>query len=867
MDFPDPDEEFECMHADELEYLRDLEEEDEFRNGDYAFPSDGNRKPVKTEDLATPLEPNEAEGKRKLDELFGDVKDVSSDEESIAVPAKKSCVSSISNEENDEMLMEKIISRRKMNMGIENGQSLEAQKQSEGCITRNVPPWPFVPTTNDDGKRVYVRLLSEDIFKQQVASVSTSGKYLTLLSEPFQALLSGAEEYLEKKKVESQARKPAVVASQQRNGVVGSSDLWVEKYRPRSYMDLLSDEGTNRTLLKWLKLWDHAVFKTEIKKPRVNKEEKKFKKDNQDMKFKKDNQAEFIEEVDEAGYPVKKLVLLCGPPGLGKTTLAHVVAEHAGYNVVEINASDDRSPEAFRNKLEAATSMQAVVGSSPRPNCLVMDEIDGAPAPAIDVLLKVAGAKESAKSKEKKGGRKHAVLKRPIICICNDLYTPALRLLRQQALIIHFGSTANSRLACRMMEISREQGIKTDMGAIMSLCQKMQNDIRSCISFLHLFKVQNRPLRMIDVQKTTVGLKDMQKSAFDVWQEIFKIHKEKVGSMLKDHNFSLSAVQSPLLRFSENSLKYRMVRVMRAVQSFGDYERLSQGVFENYLSVKQKESALREVAVGAEGFIFFDIINNEVRSQQSYFLLPYLPFYFVKWHFLFAENSWPKLVYPRSGFEANTRFNNFNQTMNTVMEGLLPKVRCHNSRMCMYLDVLPFLLAIISPPLRSVSMELYNQREKANFSHLVRVMIDYNLNYVQERTAEGSYVYNLDPNVEHFVIFPGLKAPFQLPYNTKQIIAREVKMERMKQFEQVPLSQSAPLKSSQPANHLQKLTPRAIKDVSHKVAKDFFGRAVAVDSKLEKRNMSTFIKSDIWYHFKEGYTNAVRRRVRIKDFM
>lgn len=31
-------------------------------------------------------------------------------------------------------------------------------------------------------------------------------------------------------------------------------------------------------------------------------------------------------------------MLISGPPGLGKTTLAHVVAKQAGYGVYEINA-------------------------------------------------------------------------------------------------------------------------------------------------------------------------------------------------------------------------------------------------------------------------------------------------------------------------------------------------------------------------------------------------------------------------------------------------------------------------------------------------------------------------------------------------
>lgn len=115
----------------------------------------------------------------------------------------------------------------------------------------------------------------------------------------------------------------------------------VDKYKPRTYIELLSDEDVNRYLLHWIRLWDKVVFNR-------NYVQNKQKKVNSRFRNRKFTDEKTFEEIDSKGFPIQKIALLSGPPGLGKTTLAHLAATHAGYNIVEINASDERSPDAFR---------------------------------------------------------------------------------------------------------------------------------------------------------------------------------------------------------------------------------------------------------------------------------------------------------------------------------------------------------------------------------------------------------------------------------------------------------------------------------------------------------------------------------------
>uniref|UniRef100_A0A182RUR9 AAA+ ATPase domain-containing protein n=1 Tax=Anopheles funestus TaxID=62324 RepID=A0A182RUR9_ANOFN len=863
--------------------------------------------------------------KRRLEALFGDIRDI--EEESNEQYVYSSQKKTKTEEEQDMELIERILEARQRYNAVANPSKPSILSRAEALhrfkmdnISLEPPKWPSMTVKRDDKTCVYVRFHSEDFEKNQIDEINCARSgFNSLLGAEKERIWREANEIVAKRLTE-----PAnAIASQppEIEEIIIPSEsnvLWVEKYRPRRYIDLLSDETTNRNLLQWLKLWDKMVFNREpVKKVKdtktqlssFNKKTGHFESNGGWVKGARKVRLTLNTELDEHGYPVQKVALLCGPPGLGKTTLAHTIARHAGYTIREVNASDDRSPDAFRLVLENGTQMKSVLNEENRPNCIVLDEIDGAPVAAIEFLLRfIAGntgtQKASGAKKANKAGRDKVLLKRPIICICNDMYVPALRQLRQVAYVVNFPPTEGVRLAERLLVIAKKEHITTDLTSMLALAEKTGNDVRACLAMLQFFACAKKPIRLTDVLKCNVGQKDRHKGLFSIWSSVFQI-KRPQKTITVDPN----ATVTEMVTLTDMSASTRMSTVLQVVTMAGDYERLMQGVFENYLHQKMPDGDMCGVAEAMEWFSFNDRLQRTLNQLQNYAIYPYLAYAFVMWHYLFATLAWPKINFPSKGYEHSQKLASTKLILTGLRKGLSAHLKGIGEGATVLIDTIPMLKRVINPSLRSVSLQLLSQKEKSDLTHTVKVMADFGLNYIQLKTPEGTYQYQLNPDLDQLCTFGGT-AGQSSTYFGKQIVAREVELEQMRRAQPkllenekngrtvagtsssrtkvstfkgasngshkeygVPASgkiQEASKSSPDLPNHLRTLKPKEIvQKTKQVVSKDFFGRIYTKETVLSVKEGGTdaIVKSPIWYRYKEGYNNAVRKDVTLKDLM
>lgn len=458
--------------------------------------------------------------------------------------------------------------------------------------------------------------------------------------------------------------------------------MWTEKYRARNFMELVGDDRTHRQVLRWLKAWDPIVFPksgkakpTGSKRPGAESEEEKTH---------------------------RKILLLTGPPGLGKTTLAHVCARQAGYEVMEINASDERSRDVVKGRIRTSVGTESVKTGSTvtsksghvqkiaHPLCVVVDEVDGVVGGSggsgeggfikalIDLILldqknsSSVGTNPGYAKKKNKGDSFR--LMRPLILICNDVYHPSLRPLRQSSFaeIIHIRKPPMDAVVTRMKSVFEKEGVSCDNDAVRRLCEATWG-VSAMESRKGKEGAGEGDLRGIMVVgewaagKLKAGKKDGIARLTRKWVEQNMMTdlshggggargigrggtKEVVNRVfLENAGFPKQPVSNPLPGMSDDQPKTQlgvaelvkkagMDRLREMVDTGGDIDRIITDIFSEYPNQPfNDDSILSKPDAAYEWLHFHDTCSHRVFSNQDFELAPYLSQPVLACHHLFSS--------------------------------------------------------------------------------------------------------------------------------------------------------------------------------------------------------------------------------------
>ncbi|KZS88374.1 hypothetical protein SISNIDRAFT_479953 [Sistotremastrum niveocremeum HHB9708] len=640
------------------------------------------------------------------------------------------------------------------------------------------------------------------------------------------------------------------------------STLWVDRYRPKRFIDLLGDERTHRETMAWVKCWDTCVFGTSKSKG------KKRARD-------EDDGEPTIDLDDPLKRPTEKLLLLSGPPGLGKTTLAHVVAKQAGYDVLEINASDARSGQAIDDRIRPALESGSLIGSS-KPVLVVIDEIDGATGGGdntgnfIHKLLQMAFEKRPRKGAKKSANNANRPLVRPIICICNDLYSSSLTRLRQQSRIVRFNRAADVHLVRRLREICEKESLSIDTHALNNLVNASHGDIRGCLNALQFIKSRNQPVTEPMIRAATAGMKESESSFLNVLTDIFT---------------PLSKKRAKAMGIREIDESKYVDRLQRLIDGSGSTDKVALGCFENYLNYRQHDISKLRKAIS--WLCAYDAFSGGMRSEREYGLLGYVSYFLVPFYPVFAARGGPRIEMPKVDWENFQRTKTNEEIYKSLAKGNQadgvtnhrpPHLRHLLEQQVLRLELAPLLNRIISPPLRPVNNQIIKADDKARLNKLVETMLLFDLRFVQEKTEDGSLTYRLDPAIDVFVTYEGKRAPDIAPsrYATRHMVAIEIEAELAKrQAQQVAFSEVArpSMFGRRPKtinDMISSLSDGTIAiDPADKPPTDFFGRPIlikptpSVTTAAKNTEEAPQKKYKVGFRFKEGNSSAVRRPVKV----
>ena len=196
--------------------------------------------------------------------------------------------------------------------------------------------------------------------------------------------------------------------------------MWSEKYRPKNILDLIGNEDARNSFVEWLTKWKKGT----------------------------------------------KPILLVGPPGIGKTTLANLAAKQFDYDLISLNASDVRSKKNIQEILSPVLGNETIFGTP----MIFIDEVDGIHGRAdyggTEAIIKIL--KESTV---------------PIVLAANSDLSDKMKSIKKNVRVIRFRPLSPRLLRFYLNKILQLENGKISSDSLMKLVAESRGDIRSMINF------------------------------------------------------------------------------------------------------------------------------------------------------------------------------------------------------------------------------------------------------------------------------------------------------------------------------------------------------------------------------------------------
>lgn len=269
-------------------------------------------------------------------------------------------------------------------------------------------------------------------------------------------------------------------------------------------------------------------------------------------------QEKAIEEIKNflKEFPKKRALLLYGPAGTGKTSLAWAAAKENNLEVMELNASDLRNRKKLEETLKPATLQASLFKKG---KLLLVDEVDGVTGSDIGGIAELIRLIEETKH--------------PIVITGNDIWQTKIAPLRPKCKLVEMKALPLTTINSILKKVTQKENIKKDEITLQKIAIKSQGDMRAALNDLQSYSSTSENLSVDTSEK-----RDVEDSIFNILRRVLK----ERGDFLNIYDTTKMSLDEILLWLEENIPKeYKNEALAKAYYALGKADIFRGRIYKN----------------------------------------------------------------------------------------------------------------------------------------------------------------------------------------------------------------------------------------------------------------------------------------------